>query len=165
MSAIGIIAEALRILDTNSVPLDKIVIQKFIYFLKTQGLPIKYKFKPYTYGPFSSGLYRELDDLVFWDNLECDDNRYKILDMDEYNLDPVGSKRMQEAFSLFEKIANKDYSFQNMELIGTVLYCSQSIKEAGEAVTLENVKKEFKEWKENKYNNWQIEKAYNALNQ
>ena len=82
-----ILARALQKLQEESWPLDKVVIQKVIYYLKTQGLPIEWHFEAYTYGPFSFSLSSELTSMTYCERLDEDNNRYTIKDLNKLELE------------------------------------------------------------------------------
>ena len=62
-----ILKHVLHAMNKKQVPLEMGTIQVIVYFLKETGIPLRYKYEPY--GPYSSELSSELNDLAFWGEL------------------------------------------------------------------------------------------------
>ncbi|WP_338669094.1 hypothetical protein [Pseudodesulfovibrio methanolicus] len=157
------VANVLRILQSNEVPLQKVVLHKFLYFLNTQGFVTGFKFEPYTYGPFSFDLASTLGSMAFWDEIRQNSYTIEVNDLSGY------SKPPQDAVALIENHLNEfktvveDFDFNNLECAGTVLYCAESLRSQGEKVTAENIEREFKAWKGTNYSSAAIQDMYGRL--
>lgn len=159
----GAIILILRLLKQNDLPQSKIVLHKFLFFLDTQGIHTGLRFEPWTYGPFSFDLAKILDDMVFWDEIRKRDNSFEIEDdANISHLDDTTEQRINELLHSFYEIVG-DFTFDNLECIGTALYCAVSLSFQGEAVDKNKIITEFKAWKGNKYPNDKIEDAFTKL--
>lgn len=159
-----VILHLFRTMENKNVPTEKVVIQKIIYFLNTQGVRLGFKFEPYTYGPFSFDLANYLSSLAFWDQIKEHERYYTLTDRPETPDIDVGMKKKIDALlDAFCKVAGNNFDFQNMELLGTTLYCAESIIFAGEDPEKDQVVAEFIEWKKDKYSKERIFEAYNQL--
>lgn len=162
----AIIANILKCLDEAGIPLSKIAIQKATYFLKASGVPLSVKFEPYTYGPYSFSLSRQLDDLCFWDKVKVKDKyQYELVDVSEGDLPESLRSSIQALIHKFSDVVGGNYGFNNLELYGTTLYCVKALENAGEEVTDESVLKEFRGWKGNAYPEGDIRNAFRRLRQ
>jgi uncharacterized protein YwgA len=122
-----------------------------------------FRFEPYTYGPFSFNLARDIERLVFWDEIKDEDN---IITLDcEVQIDKRKSDiaSIKKGFKSFSKITQKNWNFDNLEKIGTVLYCMEVLHNQNMKITLNNVKEEFRGWKGNKYSDEQIREAFQRV--
>ncbi|WP_043644747.1 hypothetical protein [Fundidesulfovibrio putealis] len=157
------VASVLRTLQKNNLPLDKIVLHKFLYFLNTQGVSTGLSFEPYTYGPFSFDLARVLSDMAFWDEIKENKASYEILTLDSHPaLNPDVEKQISDLLKKFQGIVG-DFTFDNLESVGTALYCAESIKFQGDRPTQERVVSEFKKWKGERYPTARIQEVYDKL--
>lgn len=140
----------------------KIAVQKVIFFLREIGIPITYTFGPYAYGPYSKELNNDADELIFWEELVSYNNGYKKGEKFSINLpkwlrDSI-SEKIEEIRSVIE-----DFSFDSLELFGTVFYCIRSLQEIYINPSFEKVQEEFKAWKGNKYLSNRIQQAYKKI--
>jgi|GEM_PF-1291335 len=159
------IAKVLMEMKEKKMPLHKIVVQKIFYFLDVQGFRLGFRFRPYTYGPYSFDLTDTLDDMVFWGEIGEKHSSYCLKDGIEKHCD-LTDKKEEKLLSLLEKfidIADNDFSFKNMELLGTILYCRESIVFSGKKPTDDLVVKEFKEWKGELYSEEDIRDGFRNL--
>lgn len=150
----------LKVMNDKGVTLSKIAIQKVAYFLITQGVTFGYRFKPFTYGPYSSELSQALDDLVFWDHLSATGNTYMIENLPDCNEDTL--PQISECVDIFfdELVNTKTPTFDDVEIYGTILYCQESLKMVGDIVSQETILEEFKGWKGDKYPDSRIVSSY-----
>lgn len=159
------IANVLRKMKENKIPMDKIVVQKLFYFLDVQGFRLGLRFRPYTYGPYSFELADKLDDMDFWDEIGETRSSYFLKNGIKV-YDALTDEKMDKLSLIiqkFMKIVNSNFSFQNMELLGTILYCRESIVFSGEKPTGDLVVKEFKEWKGELYSEEDIRNGFRNL--
>ncbi len=160
----NIIICVLKLFNEKKVELSKILIHKFMYFLDVQGVRAGLSFEPYTYGPFSFDLTRELESMVFWDEITEEKNYYRIKNFDDYvDLTSDENKKIEELYDKFSTIADNNFDFKTVEIIGTVLYCANSLKNLDEKVDEPSVIKCFNEWKPEKYSDREIAKFYNKM--
>jgi len=152
-------------LHQKNIPLDKITIQKGLFFLKEMGLPIKFRFEPYIYGPFSIDLAMELDEMVFWDELAQSGSRYKIKKIDSTNFSEQIKEKINDKLNCLEKILDEKFDFNNLELASTVLFVIRSLEASNEKIDMESVVKEVRDWKGNKFGEDDIISVYKRLNE
>lgn len=166
-SSNDILNYVLSVLSKKEIPLDKIVLQKVMHFLKEMGIPHDFRFEPYTYGPFSSQLAHELGHLVFWDYLSEQENKhgFNLIKQPPCELESKIKHKIESAIDKFSSIVDNQYDFQTMELFGTVLSCYRALEEVGEKPIKRNVVSEFIGWKGNKYSKSKIEDAYARIKQ
>ncbi|MCB2189878.1 MAG: hypothetical protein KQJ78_25980 [Deltaproteobacteria bacterium] len=147
------LASILLKLADQKVPLYKIVIQKFTYFVDSLYFRSGFRFKPFTYGPFSFGLAEALDEMEFAGVVKCRGIQYEVLDESSLNLEISDdlSRKLEDAISQFCEIVDGKFDFPHMEILGTALYCARALKASGEDVTLDAIIKDFKAWKGQKY--------------
>jgi len=160
------VASVLRTLQKNAVPLEKVVLHKFLYFLDTRGIRAGLRFEPWTYGPFSFDLAKILDEMVFWDKLkerEDNKNRFEILDLEAHPpLDSATEHSIEESLQTFKEIVGA-FTFDNLECVGTTLYCAESLAFQGEKITVAKIIKEFQAWKGTKYPEEKIRRTFDNL--
>lgn len=152
-------------MNSKSIPLQKITIQKVIYYLKEVGVPLKYKYEPYIYGPYSSELKADLRNMILWDELKIYNNNNYDLN-DKFELTDIGNEYLDNLSSQLDKFSNainNDFSFDSMEVNGTVIYCHQALKNIGLSPTEDQVLKEFKNWKGDRYTDDEIKSAYSKM--
>ena len=70
---------------------------------------------------------------------------------------------MNEKLDQFSSLIDRDFSFNNLELFGTVLYCIRALQENGMESNLKKVIQEFQAWKGTRYSDKNIENAYKKL--
>ena len=151
----------LKIMDDKGMPLTKINIQKVVFFLKYSNMPIGYHFEPYLYGPYSFELQTELDDMVLWGEINKNGKNYDISDININ--DNTLKEDMEEKIEQFIDAVNQNYSFKKMELAGTVIYCISALESIDLNADKDNVIKEFKKWKHEKYTDEEIGDMYDKL--
>ncbi|MDY7001565.1 MAG: hypothetical protein SVS15_07270 [Thermodesulfobacteriota bacterium] len=159
-----IIALVLTCLNEKEIPLEKIVVQKIMYFLKANGVPVGFRFKPCAYGPYSFELANALDDMLFWDKIAEENNTYTIQDLSGYNSDVPEKEQTEREIDRFGELVENRFDFKTMELFGTVLFCKRALEEDGEDATDENIVEEFLGWKgPDKYSAEEILQAFHKL--
>ncbi|EIM62084.1 hypothetical protein [Desulfobacter postgatei] len=161
----ALLKHVLSLMKQKRIPLTKINIQKIVHFLKETGTPLTYKFEPYNYGPYSSELKVELGGLLLWEELSVNGNEYIINDtfkLDE-DIDQGTVDSISDRLDAFKKAVNGDFSFDSMEITGTVIYCNQALKNVGILPNEQEVLKEFKNWKGQRYADERITRAYSQI--
>ena len=161
----ALLKHVLSLMKQKSIPLTKINIQKIVHFLKETGTPLTYKFEPYNYGPYSSELKVELGGLLLWDELSAIGNGYTInntFKLDE-DIDQGTVDSISDRLDAFKKAVNGDFSFDSMEITGTIIYCNQALKNVGIQPNEQEVLKEFKNWKGQRYDDNRITRAYSRI--
>ncbi|MEC9491447.1 hypothetical protein [Flexistipes sp.] len=150
-----------RLNDLNN-DITKIVLQKITFFLQELGEPCQYTFEGYKYGPFSHGLASEIQFLEQEGFIDIEGNSILFKD----NTEPIREKdeKLDNRLTFLEKeIFNFDHSFNKMELLGTMLYCKMALEELGDETCKDNVFKEFKSWKGDKFTEEDLENAYQKV--
>jgi uncharacterized protein YwgA len=148
-------------MDEKNIELTKINIQKLVYFLRETNIPVTYKFAPYIYGPYSSELKSDIEDLLMWENITLQGNKYKVQNIPKD--DSSFYSKISEKIESFKTALNNDFSFDNMEISGTLIYCYKALKKAQEKPNEGNVLKEFKNWKGNKYTDAKINQIFSKI--
>jgi uncharacterized protein len=94
--------------------------QKIVYILKTRNISFSEKFRYHYYGPYSSDLQLEIDELVDMDILhETPQSPYKYsLNLDNQK-EPIDSE-LQSNAKLINYLAEKDS--QELELVSTIFF-------------------------------------------
>lgn len=156
------VATVLQVLSERQITASKILIQKFIYFLGIQGINTGFSFCPYTYGPFSFDLASVLGSMNFWNEIKEDYSEIKIININNYCIESGMKNEVAQKLTLFEDIVGT-FDFKNLELVGTLLYCTQVLKKYGDKVDEKSVTDEFKEWKHNKYSDFEIHETYKKI--
>lgn len=156
--------------EVSTVPLGRTILQKVCYFSKHSGVPLRYDFEIYNYGPYSQELYFEVadfkvDDLLIDASSEEKQSVYKPgkkanalikkyqVEIDKYkdNIDKV--------IGMFRKIKPVDF-----ELYATVHYLYSSLtKYYSEPPDIKTLVKKLKEIKGGKFTSATIENAYKEL--
>lgn len=157
-----LLKHVLSLMKQKNIPLTKINIQKIVHFLKEIGIPLTYKFEPYNYGPYSSELKIELGNLLLWEELSSIENGYSINDkfILDNNIDQNTVDTISVKLDAFKNAVNEDFSFDSMEITGTVIYCNQALKNVDICPDEHTVLNEFKNWKGQRYDDERIKKAY-----
>lgn len=153
------VAAVLKVLDSKNESLTKVLIQKFIYFLSTQGINTHFRFEPYTYGPYSFQLASTLGSMNFWDEIKEEKEKVIIVNLNEYRFEDAFLTVLSDKFDVFKKAVG-ELTFSNLECFGTTLYCASILRYYGDDITEDTVKDEFKAWKKNKYSDECIHNAY-----
>ena len=156
--------------EVSTVPLGRTILQKVCYFSKHNGVPLRYDFEIYNYGPYSQELYFEVADFKV-DDLLIDTSREDKLsvykpgkkanalikkyqkEIDKYkdNIDSV--------ISLFRKVKPVDF-----ELCATVHYLYNSLSRYySKAPDVKELIKKLKEIKGSKFTDSQIQHIYGEL--
>ena len=161
----AILASILHSLDSNGIPLYKVVVQKFTYFLEFLGISTPFRFRPFTYGPFSFELSESLEKMTFWENIKCNDYEYHVENIDDIKLqnDDRTAIAISDSIETFKSITNENYTFNSMEVLGTTMYCMKVLSSLGEDITEEAVVRDFQGWKGSKYPESRIKDAFHKL--
>lgn len=146
-----------------NIPTSRILLQKLIFYMSETGVPIKYHFEPHLYGPFSKQLRRDLDELVFWDELYTDGNKYSLGNGISIELSEEIKTKVEKGIDEFKKLVLDDFGFESMEKIGTVLYCIRALQENDLDINTDSVLDEFQIWKGNKYSRDDVLEIYERL--
>ena len=160
-----ILKHTLKQMEDKKIPLTKINIQKIVFFLKETNIPINYKFQPYLYGPYSSDLAGDLKSMEICDELIiCNNNSgYEIKDIKTESIKDVMLENISKKIDNFKKALNDDFSFDSMEISGTLIYCIRALQNVEREVSEKAVLKEFKNSKGTKYPDINIKSAYSKI--
>lgn len=153
-----------NLLEEKGIEASKILLQKLIFYLKESRCPVTFRFKAYTYGPFSFDLQNEVDDMVFWDELEkISDHSFTPAKTFTCQLDQSVAEKIRLKTDQFLNLIGNDTSFHTLELYGTAIYCFRVLQELDDEVELEGFVDEFRAWKGSKYKREEIEQAFSKL--
>lgn len=158
----NILSYFLNYLSRKKIPLDKITIQKGIFFLKEMGIPIKFRFEPYIYGPFSIDLAMELDEMVFWDELAQSGSRYQKRNL-TFDLPDQTKEKINTKLKCLEKILDNKFDFNTLELASTVLFVIRTLEANNENINKNSVIEEVKNWKGYKFSEREIQSIYHKI--
>lgn len=150
-------------LTKNRQKTSKIALQKLLFFLQEKGERLGYNFEPYIYGPFSKKVMRTASKLQEQNCISVDSTEYVIRGELSFNLDSSEKERLDCFLDGFNKILEGNFSFENLELYGTTLYCMKALEENGQSTDESAVLDEFKAWKRSKYADDQIKEARERL--
>ena len=155
----------LNCLSEKRYELTKILLHKVTYFLKESGIPITYRFTPYTYGPFSFDLMNEMNEMVFWEEIEVDGKKsFKITSSIEPAVSSALKVKIEIKIKEFFALIDEDTTFGNLELYGTAIYCYKALLEVNDAVDYGDFHDEFTSWKgREKYLEKDIRRVYSRL--
>jgi len=99
----------------------RIKFQKMVYILKNKGVPFNEKFKYHYFGPFSSDLQLEIDELVDRNILmERDANPYIYAITKENNVEFDNDLYVSEKKDLIQFLNKRD--FKELEVISTIYF-------------------------------------------
>ena len=148
-----VLKHVLTDMKAKEIPLTKINIQKTLFFLKEIDMPITYRFELYLYGPFSFELKDDLNDMETSKELKyVNKMEYEITNkMKKEPIDNSILKEISNKIDSFKKAVGNKFSFENMEIAGTIIYCINALKAINREANEENVLKQFKIWKGKKY--------------
>lgn len=127
----------------------KILVQKAIYFLNFIGIDTGFRFQGYQYGPFSMDIAKIVDEMEISQEIKINGASYVINE----NFECQEFYDLKEKLQIFfEKILNKDVSFDNIEFVGIMMFVMAN-HEYGD---IENIIFDVEKWKSNKYSNEEI---------
>jgi len=147
----------------NNIETSKIAIQKALFFLKENGVSMRFDFDAYTYGPFSRQVMDAAKDLEYAGEITVSHRDYKLASSFSDTLPEKEKTNLDKKLDKFTSLINRDFSFDNLELFGTVLYCIRALQENGMEPDSNEVIQEFQAWKGTKYSDENIENAYEKL--
>lgn len=150
-------------LENREGTVSKIAVQKLLFFLKEKGVSLRYSFEPYTYGPFSKQVMDEAEVLSFKKEIVVSTKDYSRGEAFTETLQPEEQDKIDRFLDSFSVMLDGNFSFDNLEVFGTTLYCLRALQESGYEVNQGAVVEEFKEWKGDKYQDWKIEGAYEKV--
>jgi hypothetical protein len=90
-------------------------------------------------------------------------NCYLIKSLEGLDLDDDISGMVDSAIELFMEIVENKHDFGTMELYSTVLYCKRALEHSLGEVKEEDLISDFREWKDTRYSDEQIQKAFDRL--
>lgn len=158
------IAEVLLALEDKKIRATKIYLHKFIYFLTLQNYVKQFKFQPYSYGPFSFNLASDIESMIFWDEVEDKNNIIHLIDDSYREISSNNSlDSIKKSIEEFNVLLDNNYNFDNIERVGTILYCIEVLKRQYSKIDINTVKSEFKGWKGDKYSDSLIENAFGRV--
>jgi len=164
---IGVVIKSLK---ENGEKAGKIQLQKFIYFLKSLGIKIPYSYVIAKYGPYSSELSKKLEEMEFNDYIQGINNyNYEISNPEKNNILNIinNDEKYQNVIEEFQRIYEMlpSVDFDDIELYSTVHYCYNSLRIIKDDISLDEVIREVKKWKDNKFSDEKIRDAYEKLDE
>ena len=150
-------------LKENNLPTSKIAMQKSLFFLQEKGVCLALDFEPYSYGPFSRQIMKIASEQERCGAIRIQRTEYEVCPEFTDDLRPEEKRKIDVHLNRLKELLNQNFSFDNLELTGTVLYCIQALKENGLSVDRESVLSEFKTWKGRKYSDTDIWRVYDVL--
>jgi len=150
-------------LKLHNLPTSKIAMQKSLFFLQEKGISLGLDFEPYSYGPFTRQVMEIASELQQNGEIKVGRTDYKAIGDLSDKLSAVEKRDIDAHLSQFSAFLNQDFSFDNLELFGTVLYCIQALKENRMPADRYSVRKEFRDWKGRKYSDDAVNSSYDIL--
>jgi hypothetical protein len=141
----------------------KIAMQKALFYLQEKGLSLRLDFEPYSYGPFSRQVMEIASELQSDGEIIVGRTDYTPGSKFADTLPEEGRREVNAHLERFCELLGHDFSFDNLELCGTVLYCIQALQENGLEADRDSVIHEVEQWKGKKYARSAINAAYDAL--
>ena len=147
----------------KNISTSKIAIQKTLFFLKESGISMRFDFDAYIYGPFSKQIMDAAKELEYAGEITVSHSDYNLASSFSDTLPEKEKINLDEKLDKFTSLINKDFSFDNLELFGTILYCIRALQENGMKPDPNDVIQEFQAWKRTRYSDKNIENAYGKL--
>ena len=147
----------------KNIETSKIAMQKTLFFLKEQGISMRFEFDAYAYGPFSRQVMETAEELEYAGEITVNPTYYELASAFSDTLPKKEKKNLNKKLDKFSSLIGGDFSFNNLELFGTVLYCIRALQENGMEPDSNDVIQEFHAWKGSKYSDKNIENAYGKL--
>lgn len=147
----------------KNIETSKIAMQKTLFFLKECGISMRFEFDAYTYGPFSKQIMDAAKELEYAGEITVSHSNYKLTSSFSDTLPGKQRGNLDKNLYKFSSLIDRDFSFDNLELFGTVLYCIRALQENGMELNLKKVIQEFQAWKGTRYSDKNIENAYKRL--
>ncbi|WP_254509741.1 hypothetical protein [Anatilimnocola floriformis] len=150
--------------------LGRTAIQKILYFLNVLGVPMRYDFDIYHYGPFCSSIMADVDWLIA-DNVITDGSSqgkysdYRPGPASEELLDKFDSK-ISEHLPTIQNVVEAlgEMSPGDLELIATLDFCYRWVSaRGGKGPWKAETVKKFKSIKKDKFTNEEIDHWYGQL--
>ena len=153
----------LEYMAARGIPLTKIAVQKCVYYLKINGAMNVFRFSMSTFGPYSIDLNSALDDLIFWDKITLDGEKYALYKPDTVTMCVEVRDEVQNHIDNFANLLENVFSFSKLELYSTLLYCIVALRICDIRITESIVLSEFREWKGNKFDKGDVVTALNRI--
>lgn len=147
----------------KNIETSKIAMQKMLFFLKECGISMRFEFDAYTYGPFSRQVMDVAKELEYAGEINITRTHYELGSSFSDTLPEKQKENLDKKLDNFFSLIGGDFSFDNLELFGTALYCIKALQENGIEPDANGVLQEFQAWKGTKYSNNDIESAYEKL--
>jgi uncharacterized protein YwgA len=152
--------------------LGRTAMQKLVYFANVLGTPIPCSFNIYTYGPYSDAVYFAMDSLQADEVVE---DRSPKSDYSNYRLGPNANELLtayaadvEPHRALIDRVVGAlgGYKPRELELIATLHFIAEWHRETRRRAPLKDeVIREFKTVKKDKFPDDEIDSWYEALNQ
>ncbi|NIA09754.1 MAG: hypothetical protein GWP10_08490, partial [Nitrospiraceae bacterium] len=110
-------------MSEKNIETSKIAIQKTLFFLKEEGVSMCFEFDAYTYGPFSKQIMDTAKELEYAGEITVSHRNYNLTPSFSDKLPEKEKENLDKKLNKFSSLINRNFSFDNLELFGTVLYC------------------------------------------
>lgn len=94
--------------------------QKIVYLLKNHGVDFSEKFKYHYFGPYSSELQLEIEELVEQGIIKERSSNPYVYMIDDKFINEINDDILKEKKALIDLLVNEDY--QDLELLATIHY-------------------------------------------
>jgi len=150
-------------LKNKNMQTSKIAIQKTLFYLQEKGVPLHLDFEPYSYGPFSKQIMETASDMERAGEIIVGRTSYTPDANFSETLPQEVCREIDAHLEHFSEQLGHNFSFDSLELYGTVLYCIQALQENGMDTDRSSVIREVRAWKGRKYTEEDIGTAYDSL--
>lgn len=145
-------------------------IQKLLYFMNVMGVPMKYSFEIHHYGPFCSDIMNDVDWLLADSVIKDRSTQERCSDYELGEgwpkLEEIYKEPIEKHKAAITSVCNalSDLSPNTLELIATLDFCYRWIRaRGGNGRRKMDVIEKFKQIKEDKFSDQEIEKWYDVL--
>lgn len=166
-----VIQEAGNVLTQQNGYLGRTAIQKILYFAQALGVPVRYRFDVYHYGPFCSDILSDVDSLVLEDVIadkSANPSRYS-----NYRIGPESERLFGDFHSEIEPHRETVRSIvkalvplspDHLELIATLHYAYRELRATRQTKpTAAEVANRFRQFKGDKFDDGAISTAFDQL--
>ena len=131
-------------IQDNNMPFSKIMVHKSMFYLREKRLKIPFRFDFMDYGPFSSELRETVEFLVDQGEVATGEMKYRLTYC--FTQKRFSNQEILDALYEFKEMANNDFSFDNLNILGVTLYSILAIKNLGLPPVKDEVLKDVAIW-------------------
>ena len=169
--ALLVVAASAAAPESNNGYLGRTALQKILYFLQISGVPMRYRFEIYHYGPYCDRISRDVE-LLLADGVLKDASsnpekysNYRPGDAAEELLQPH-KDRLNEYRATITNVVKALLPFQpgHLEILATLDYLYRQLRAGGgQGPWKERVMSRFVDVKKDKYDQAEVGNAYDSL--